>query len=302
MTSAERFYDDFLARFVRWAEGNDEVRAAFVVGSRARTEYPADDYSDLDIVFFCLNQGTYISSLTWPHEFGTVWAMIANQKLGGDPELQIIYEGGYQVDFVIHSADVLRQMVVRKYCPTDFLRGAKYIIDKDGVSEYILPLNAIAPPNKPMTEELFGRAVNEFWFTAITTAKLILRNGLWVAKNRDAELKALLLQIIEWHERAMNGAEQIIWDAGRYIGLWASADIVTELKSVYGHYDKEDSWNALLATMRMFRRLSLELASLMNFTYCTDIEDKVTTWIIDSHSAVNIHQPEVEAAYPSQDT
>ena len=37
-------------RFAAWAQTQPDIRAAFVVGSRARTDHPADQWSDLDIM------------------------------------------------------------------------------------------------------------------------------------------------------------------------------------------------------------------------------------------------------------
>lgn len=300
MTVAEHFYEDFLAKFMRWAEDNNDIRAAFVVGSRARIEYPADAYSDLDIIFFCVNQSSYIANTAWLNEFGTVWAVNISQKTGIDPELKIIFEGGYQVDFVIHSASVLRQMVLRKHCPTDFLRGAKYIVDKDSVSQYILPSNTISPPLKPITEELFRQVVNEFWCTALLTAKLILRDALWVAKDRDADMKSLLLQMIEWHQRVTNGEEHFIWDSGRYISQWASTDIVEDLESAYGRFNKEDSWNALQVTMKLFRRLSSAVADLMNYKYSAGLEENVYQWVANN-SIITMDNVTLRTVWVQQD-
>jgi len=37
-------------RFTAWAQTQPDIRAAMVVGSRARTDHPADEWSDLDIL------------------------------------------------------------------------------------------------------------------------------------------------------------------------------------------------------------------------------------------------------------
>lgn len=279
MTTAEQFYDNFLVKFIRWAESKNDIRAAFVVGSRARADYPADDYSDLDLMFFCLNQSVYLSNTAWLHELGSFWALNINQNTGGDPELQVVFEGGYEVDFIIHSADILRHMVLRKCRPKDFLKGSRYIIDKDGVAKLLMPSKEFIPPLKPMTEEQFFMVVHQFWFVALITAKMILRDGLWLAKSRDADLKALLLQVVEWHESAVRGKAYIIWDSGRYINQWASMDIMEDIKGTYGLFDREDSWRALEATIGLFKRLSCAVADTMCFEYPTTMENEVLCWI-----------------------
>ena len=58
MSTAEiksRLMEQLEDRFVTWAKGRPDIRAAIVIGSRARRERPADAWSDLDIVFFTTN-------------------------------------------------------------------------------------------------------------------------------------------------------------------------------------------------------------------------------------------------------
>ncbi len=43
-------YERLIAKFIPWAEGREDVRAAAVIGSRARVDHPADEFSDLDII------------------------------------------------------------------------------------------------------------------------------------------------------------------------------------------------------------------------------------------------------------
>jgi len=43
-----RLYDELVGRFVRWAETRADIRAAVVVGSRARVCQPVDEWADLN--------------------------------------------------------------------------------------------------------------------------------------------------------------------------------------------------------------------------------------------------------------
>lgn len=43
-------YETIIAGFMEMAKNDEKIRAALIVGSRARTEVPADEYSDLDLV------------------------------------------------------------------------------------------------------------------------------------------------------------------------------------------------------------------------------------------------------------
>ena len=43
-------YNQFLDRFVNWAQTQADIVGAIIVGSQARTNPPADQWSDLDLV------------------------------------------------------------------------------------------------------------------------------------------------------------------------------------------------------------------------------------------------------------
>ncbi|WMJ90747.1 aminoglycoside 6-adenylyltransferase [Anaerocolumna sp. MB42-C2] len=114
---------------------------------------------------------------------------------------------------------------------------------------------------------------------ALYLAKQILRNDLWLVKVRDSNMKELLLQMIEWHEKAVNGTEYDTWHAGRFLCEWASEETLAELQNSFGHFDSIDSWKALIGTITLFKRLSHDISLKMNFKYPYDLENNVFHWI-----------------------
>src|SRR3712207_4474218 len=57
--------DSLIDGFVAWAERQAPVRAAAVVGSRARTDRPADEWSDLDLVVVVTDPQPYLTTTDW---------------------------------------------------------------------------------------------------------------------------------------------------------------------------------------------------------------------------------------------
>ena len=47
-------------RVVTWAESQPSIRAILVVGSRARRDFPADEWSDLDLMIFATDFEGYL--------------------------------------------------------------------------------------------------------------------------------------------------------------------------------------------------------------------------------------------------
>lgn len=279
MLDSKMFYEKFERNFVSRAQAAEDIRAAFIVGSRAREDHPADEWSDLDIIFYTSKQSYYLSNQEWLSIFGDICTSFVSQTAGGDPECLTLYNGGWQVDFVIHTSDDLKYMVKNKIIPNNFYRGVKVLIDKDKIAEYIMPQYSRAPQGNPLSEDSFLQSVNMFWFIALYSAKQILRNELWVVKVRDGDLKQLLLQMIEWHEKVVNGAEYDTWHAGRFLCEWASKETQIELENSFGHFDRIDSWKALRATIILFKRLSHEIAEIKKFSYPYNLEKSVYEWI-----------------------
>ncbi|MEE8392011.1 MAG: aminoglycoside 6-adenylyltransferase [Anaerolineae bacterium] len=99
----------WIEQFTVWAESRDDVRAALVVGSHGRTDnYPADEWSDVDVMFITTKPGLYIENTVWMHDIGLFWTgvMSPGETFGGLLPVFCgfsVYEGGLCVDFFILS-------------------------------------------------------------------------------------------------------------------------------------------------------------------------------------------------------
>ncbi len=279
MIDSKMFYEKLERDFISWAQNVEDIRAAFVVGSRARKDHPADEWSDMDIIIFTSKKNYYLSNKDWFKNFGDICTSFVTQTNGGDTECLTLFDGGWQVDFVIDTTDNLNYIVKNKITPNNFYRGVKVLIDKDNVANDIMPQCSKAPQGSSLSEDKFLQTANMFWFVALYVAKQILRNELWVVKARDTNLKELLLQMIEWHEKTVNGVEYDTWHAGRFLCEWTSKETQAELQNSYGHFDRLDSWKALMSTITLFKRLSHDICEKMNFSYPHDLENSVSNWI-----------------------
>ena len=273
------FYKGIEQNFVEFAKKRDDIRAAFIVGSRARTDHPADQWSDMDIVFYTTDPRYYLQQQDWLDKIGEVLCSFVFKTAGADPERLNLFQEGRQVDFVIHSADTLKNLVAANTIPNNFYRGVRVIIDKDNISSNIVPTHFGAPKTSPVSKAAYVQVVNMFWFAALYIAKQLLRGELWTAKMRDHDLKGLLLQMIEWYEKTVFGNQYDTWHAGRFIGEWADQETHLLLSKTFGRYDQIDSWHALQSTTELFSKLSKEVALKMQYDDPTAIETYVSGWI-----------------------
>ena len=88
--------DDLEARFVAWAEARPDIRAAIVVGSRARTDHPADEWADLDVGFVTTDQKRYLKSGKWLSEIASVWLWYPDSE---GITRHVLFAGGFDAGF-----------------------------------------------------------------------------------------------------------------------------------------------------------------------------------------------------------
>ena len=125
-------------RFCAWAQAENNLRVAFIVGSRARRDHPADAWSDLDLILFFRDAEVnhYIHDIKWQEQFAPVWLSTPGRTVAGEPERLVLYAGGVQVDFVFHPASDLagaRAMIESGNLPDTLHRGTRILVDKDGM-------------------------------------------------------------------------------------------------------------------------------------------------------------------------
>jgi aminoglycoside 6-adenylyltransferase len=286
-------YQKLEERLVRWAQREDNLRAALVFGSRARDDHVADAWSDLDVLLLARDPERYRSARDWVHQIGRPWvAFLEPTPDGNGYELRVLFEGGLDVDFCPDSIDRFWQMLQGDLSPVDadlLSRGVRVLVDKENLSGRLAALRLERAGAASPGEAEFLNAVNDFWFHAVWTAKRLRRGEIWRAKHCcDVYLKKLLLRMLEWHARASRGPHVDTWVGGRFLNEWADPRAIDALPAVFAHYDPDDIWRALLATMALFRWLAVEAAELLGYEYPYLGDDRATEWVQKYADGANV--------------
>ncbi len=296
--------DDLEARVLAWGKVRKDVRGILILGSRARTDHPADEWSDIDFAIAVKDPERYMRDRRWVAEIGQVAACYRDPNPGG-VTLHTLFASGVYADFGFIPVGDVRQAVtfmpwVRRLAPVldrlpgsiasgleEQLReggaylqtGVRTILDKDGVTERFL---ALLPPSSgvtaPPSAHDFAEAVGAFWFNAARIAKHLRRGELWSATSNGwgDEMHPLLLRMIEWHAKVRHGFDYQTWRDGHFLEEWADPPIVARLKGTYPSHDDDAAWKALFATMDLFRDLARDAADRLNFDYPAGADDVVT--------------------------
>ena len=99
---------DLEARIAAWAAGEENVRASALVGSRARADVPADEWSDFDIVLFARDPAALLVRDDWVATFGRPrLTFLEPTAVGEQLERRVLYEDGTDVDFAIVPIELL---------------------------------------------------------------------------------------------------------------------------------------------------------------------------------------------------
>ncbi|HEY7834654.1 MAG TPA: aminoglycoside 6-adenylyltransferase [Ktedonobacterales bacterium] len=278
-------YEALIARMAAWAADEPDIRAALIVGSRARSERPADVWSDLDLVFFARDPERYLRQTEWIAGFGEVWlTFLEPTAAGGGTERRVLYAGGLDVDFSVFPLAAVAALSDDAEARGVLARGVRVVLDKDGLAAQLTAGHPPpAPPRLPAAATIEHDA-QDFWYHALWTAKKLRRGELWTAKMCcDGHLKWLLLRLLEWHARATahatTSAPADTWHAGRFADAWADPRALAALRGAFARYDSDDIWRALAATMDLYRWLALELAERVSYAYPAEADRQVTALI-----------------------
>ena len=270
-------------RVTALVEDDEGVRAAVVIGSRARTDHPADEWADLDVVVITPDIGRLIDERTRLARVGEPKiAFRAQNPGGGGPELRVLFEGGLDVDFAFMAPEQADDLM--EHAPgvaaVAFGRGFRILVDKDGWARRI---GALArPTGEPVQSPepdagAFAELCSEFWYHTVWTAKHLRRGELWWAKGCcDGMLKEHLRQLLEW-EAATAGRDP--WFRGRFFEEWADSGVLAGLRTAFARYDEGEVWVALATTMDLFGEVGPRTAKRLGFEYDRAAEAEARTLV-----------------------
>jgi len=275
-------YEEIIQKFIWFSNACPEMRAAAIIGSRARTNQPADELSDLDIVVFSTDPEKYLNDTQWLDEIGN-YAITFLERLpvGNGKERRVMFQDALDVDFAILPANQATEMFKSSEVQAVFKKGMKVIFDKDGLFSNLVinPSSSVSETTSLPSKNVVQNTLQDFWYHCIWSMKKILRGEYWTAKMCvDQHMKNLTLKLIEWHYLVNQNESIEIWHNGRFFERWVDQDIQDEMKDCFAHYDQDDLVRALKNNMRLFSRLSKNVTKILTIPYPEESERFVWDW------------------------
>lgn len=241
-----------VSEVARWASADENIRMVIITGSVARDDH--DVLSDVDVELFLRDPSGLLEDRSWYATFGEVLAVEELPNPGWKPT-RLLYLVDGKIDFAICA--------VTDVGAHPFTRPFRVLVDKDHMSPHLS--SADAPAETPPSEAEFSECVNWFAAAALMQAKLIVRNEPWLAKQRDHDLKAQLLRMIEWDHRSRQGWDYETWYLGKHINQWADPEVRDSLDRCWTGFDIDEMRPALQASVALFDELAERTRSALGF-------------------------------------
>lgn len=265
--------ENILTALIKLSELTDQMKAGIIIGSRARTECPADEYSDIDVILLVEDVEFFIQSDEWLNKLGKYHISFSEYTVANGKERRVFFDNALDADFIFLQANDIDRIEKDNDLKTMISRSYKILFDKIGFNGALRRMVLPTEQYLPLSESEFKNIVNNFWFHSIWASKKVLRGELWVAKTCvDSYMKDILLKIIELYSHVVNGSTYDTWHCGRFIEQWAEAWVVEQFPNIYSRYQAYDILQALFETADLFRKLAIEVAQRLNYDYPYDAD------------------------------
>jgi aminoglycoside 6-adenylyltransferase len=249
--------EELLAEVQAWAASEPNVRAAFLLGSRARRDVPADELSDVDVVLFAEDPAALVDDPSWLGRFGEpLLTFVEETAVGGERERRVHYADGTDVDFAVFPASAAAALTADPGAATTVARGFRVLHDELGLGELFATLTPTEPPARAPEE-----VVQDFWYHALWAAKKLRRGEAVTASFcLDAALRGALVELARLHARQLR-PDVDTWHGSRFAERWADP------RALAGYWraaagSPEEIPSALLRLCDAFDELAADLGAL----------------------------------------
>jgi aminoglycoside 6-adenylyltransferase len=255
----------WIPRLQRWAESETNIRLALLVGSQARTDAPADLYSDIDLVLFAREPDRVLRDESWIAGLGPYWTShLEGNALSTGEERRVLFQDGQDVDFAVFPMELVRALTTDPRAAAVLRRGFRPLVNKDSVELAVPP---IEPPQIPPSHSEFSNLVNDYWFHLIWAAKKLRRGELLMAVMvTNGYLGRLIVQLVRWHALLRGPSGQNTWHGARFFEKWADPRVSRDLAGTFAQYDAPSVVRALRANRTMFCWLTDEIRESLSFS------------------------------------
>jgi aminoglycoside 6-adenylyltransferase len=275
--------EEVISSLVNWAKTTSSVSAMLLTSTRAIPTSDVDWLSDYDVILIVRNIHPFNQDRVWLQEFGDVLVSywdpiykdaIYNLELVGNV---IQYSDGLRIDFTLWPLEYLEQLIQDSRIIPELDAGFRVLYDTTSLTQKLPPSTHKAYiPIKPSEEE-FHKVIEDFYSDVPYAAKCLVRHELLPLKwCLDYDMKHLFLRkMLEWKYEIECGWSRPVGAIGKGLTKKLGSQIVSELEETYAGAGVEENWEALFATVALFKETASEIASKLGYSFPGTLDQRV---------------------------
>jgi aminoglycoside 6-adenylyltransferase len=246
-------YAETIDKIITWAKRDSNVEGAIIIGSHARNELPADQWSDLDLMVLVNDVQILLDENDWLDRFGRVICafnyVTPLHFVDWDWSFKrALFDDNRDVDFsILPHARLGEVLSVNK----DIMSQGYAVIYDSNADLLEAQVRALVgtiegEEFKLPSEQELSNDVRDLLYHVIWAFKKIKRHELWVAVSTiNGHIKDLLLRLVEIYNVSVSHKTAFITYDGRFLENRTEGEMLDKLGHCLSRYDKVDAITAL---------------------------------------------------------
>lgn len=243
----------------------ENIRAAYIEGSRTNPNAPKDIFQDYDIVYIVTTTKPFREDKEWINNFGKILYMHY-------PEDNVYYPSdvencyGWQIQFA--DGNRMDLHVCTKENALANLELYQILVDKDGIVPYPQETTDERYWVKEPREIEFKCTCSDFWWCLNNVAKGLWRNELPYAMDViNFVLRPHLKRLLEWKMGIENNFSVSAGKSCKYFKKYLQEETYRQFLATYSIAEIESIWNSVFEMCDLFQSTAVELSKKQKFVY-----------------------------------
>ena len=243
----------------------ENIRAAYIEGSRTNPNAPEDIFQDYDIVYIVTTTNPFREDKEWINNFGKILYMHY-------PEDNVFYPSdvencyGWQIQFA--DGNRMDLHVCTKENALANLELYQILVDKDGIVPYPQETTDERYWVKEPREIEFKCTCSDFWWCLNNVAKGLWRNELPYAMDViNFVLRPHLKRLLEWKMGIENNFSVSAGKSCKYFKKYLQEETYRQFLATYSIAEIESIWNSVFEMCDLFQSTAVELSKKQKFVY-----------------------------------
>lgn len=243
----------------------ENIRAAYIEGSRTNPNAPKDIFQDYDIVYIVTTTKPFREDKEWINNFGKILYMHY-------PEDNVFYPSdvencyGWQIQFA--DGNRMDLHVCTRENALANLELYQILVDKDGIVPYPQETTDERYWVKEPREIEFKCTCSDFWWCLNNVAKGLWRNELPYAMDMiNFVLRPHLKRLLEWKMGIENNFSVSAGKSCKYFKKYLQEETYRQFLATYSIAEIESIWNSVFEMCDLFQSTAVELSKKQKFVY-----------------------------------